>query len=67
MLITATESESDALLGFELGSDGQGACHLGLCAENEDSSPVGAGKTAQSAKFRKLSMNVLLRAEYLRQ
>ena len=57
MLITATESESDALLGFELGSDGQGACYLGLCAENEDPFPVGAGKTAQSAKFRKLSMN----------
>lgn len=57
MLITAAESEKDALLGFELGSDGHGACHLGVNAENESSFQVGASKSAQSAKYGKLTMN----------
>lgn len=57
MVITQTEASKDALLGFEMGSDGHGACHLGVCAENEQSVSVGGGKVASSTKFTPLGMN----------
>ncbi|CAJ1408984.1 unnamed protein product [Effrenium voratum] len=56
VVITATDAKDDALIGFELGSDGKGACHLGVLADNEAIS-LGGGKEAGSASYKKLGMN----------
>ncbi|CAE7814717.1 fabH, partial [Symbiodinium sp. CCMP2456] len=56
MVITATDAEKDALLGFRMGSDGNGACHLGLNAE-ADGVSLGAGKEGGNGRYRKVTMN----------
>ncbi|CAE7590601.1 fabH [Symbiodinium sp. CCMP2592] len=56
MVITATDAEKDALLGFRMGSDGNGACHLGLNAE-ADGVSLGAGKEGGDGRYRKVTMN----------
>jgi 3-oxoacyl-[acyl-carrier-protein] synthase-3 len=56
MVIEATEPENDALLGFEMGSDGKGAGSLGLrggCT----SVKLGGGHEGGSAYLDKLQMN----------
>lgn len=54
--IRATSPELDALIGFELGSDGNGKCHLGLSGQCEPVS-LGAGKQGGSGSFGTLAMN----------
>ncbi|CAE8614630.1 unnamed protein product, partial [Polarella glacialis] len=56
VVITATSLDKDALLGFQLGSDGTGACHLGVTSTN---TPVdlGNGKQGSSSSYGKLAMN----------
>eukprot|EP00931_Biecheleriopsis_adriatica_P054838 TRINITY_DN32309_c0_g1_i1.p1 TRINITY_DN32309_c0_g1~~TRINITY_DN32309_c0_g1_i1.p1 ORF type:complete len:466 (+),score=95.49 TRINITY_DN32309_c0_g1_i1:82-1398(+) len=56
VVITATEPENDALIGFQMGSDGNGACHLGVKVDNEPVT-LGGGNEGGSAKFSKLGMN----------
>lgn len=54
--VRAVEPEKDALIGFDLGSDGRGACHLGLPFDVEPVS-LGAGASGGSASVKKLGMN----------
>lgn len=56
VVVRACEPEKDALIGFDLGSDGRGACHLGLPFD-VDPVPLGAGATGGSASMKKLGMN----------
>eukprot|EP00933_Yihiella_yeosuensis_P037596 TRINITY_DN31592_c0_g1_i1.p1 TRINITY_DN31592_c0_g1~~TRINITY_DN31592_c0_g1_i1.p1 ORF type:complete len:462 (+),score=85.54 TRINITY_DN31592_c0_g1_i1:38-1387(+) len=56
VVITATEPENDALIGFELGSDGKGKCHLGVDATVEPVN-LGGGNTGGKSTYQPLFMN----------
>lgn len=54
--IRATDATHDSLLGFQLGSDGKGSCHLGV---NGQTTPIslGGGKQGGTAQYTPLFMN----------
>lgn len=54
--LRATDAAHDSLIGFEMGSDGTGACHLGLKSKGSSVS-VGGGKEALQGSFQPLTMN----------
>mmetsp|Transcript_55224 Transcript_55224/g.103527 ORF Transcript_55224/g.103527 Transcript_55224/m.103527 type:complete len:407 (-) Transcript_55224:49-1269(-) len=56
VVITATDVENDALIGFQMGSNGKGACHLGLGAE-ADSVSLGGSNEGGNGRYTKLGMN----------
>ncbi|CAE7383020.1 fabH [Symbiodinium natans] len=56
VVITATDVEKDALIGFHMGSDGNGSCHLGLLAETDGVS-LGSGKEGGTGTYQKVGMN----------
>jgi 3-oxoacyl-[acyl-carrier-protein] synthase-3 len=54
--LRATAPEDDTLIGFEMGSDGKGACSLGLTSKNV---PVdlGGGNTGSNGGYGQIGMN----------
>merc|ERR1719419_1093434 len=56
MVVRATDPEHDALIGFELGSDGAGRCHLGLTGTCMPVS-LGGGSQGGLGTFSPLTMN----------
>lgn len=57
VVVTATEPENDSLLGFEMGSDGTGACHL-TTASKTTAVDLGAGSEGLSnAGYETMTMN----------
>lgn len=56
VVLKATSSEHDGLIGFELGSDGEGRGHLACSASNE-AVPLGGGQEGANGSYRTLRMN----------
>lgn len=54
--LRATSPDKDALLAYDLGSDGAGRCHLNCSGENTPVS-LGSGKEGGNAKFKLMEMN----------
>jgi len=57
VVLKATDADDDCLLGFELGSDGNGRCHLGVTANPGPEVSVGGGYHATPGAFKPLHMN----------
>jgi len=56
VVIQATDADKDALIGFEMGSDGKGSCHLGVKLETE-SVTLGGGNEGANGSYSKIGMN----------
>lgn len=56
VVLEAAPPGQDALIGFEMGSDGNGRCHL-ACAASSKAVSLGGGKEGANGAFKFLGMN----------
>jgi len=56
VVLRATDLEQDSLIGFEMGSDGAGSCHLQL-GSDKSVVELGGGKQGAASRFTPLTMN----------